>query len=277
VSAELAFQEELEKLDELRGKLLKAAESLLEYTSSGKALDSRVEFFKRFGKFQGSITLATGITETYLQQIQSSLAQQPSLTPSSAPAQVETPPQPQQQTPSGSSWTGLGRIVVAVATLILCYAAVYQGWLPQELFFWLLAASITLISLPPIIETAYRIATSRKKEPVEEQQPLAARLKKINDALDEMSDFYEYYYLKVLDQGYIGKVSRYGAVGKREEMYVPKKQAEMRIHFYFAKKVNWIIRECEETIWSRKTSIASAMVEVGKAAPSYPMRYGTGA
>jgi len=259
VSAELAFQEELEKLDELRGKLLKAAESLLEYTSSGKALDSRVEFFKRFGKFQGSITLATGITETYLQQIQSSLAQ----------------PQPQQQTPSSRSW--MGTVIVAVATLILCYAAVHQGWLPQELFFWLLAASIALISLPPIIETAYRIATSRKKEPVEEQQPLAARLKKINDALDEMSDFYEYYYLKVLDQGYIGKVSRYGAVGKREEMYVPKKQAEMRIHFYFAKKVNWIIRECEETIWSRKTSIAAAMVEVGKAAPSYPMRYGTGA
>jgi len=273
VSAELAFQEELEKLDELRGKLLKAAENLLNYTSSGKALDSRVKFFKLFGKFQGNITLATGIAETYLQQIQSSLTPSP---PSAAPAPVHVETSPQQQTPSGSSWTGLGRIVVAVATLIMCYAAVHQGWLPQELFFWLLAASITLISLPPIIETAYRIATSRKKEPMEEQQPLAARLKKINDALDEMGDVYEYYYLKVLDQGYIGKVSRYGAVGKREEMYVPKKQAEMRIHFYFAKKVNWIIRECEETIWSRKTSIASAMVEVGKAAPTYPMRSGIG-
>jgi len=172
----------------------------------------------------------------------------------------------------------IGKVVVAVAAIVLCYAAVYQGWLPEEIFLWFLVATIGLMFLPATLSTIPRLVQYlRKSGEKEDVKTLAVRLKEISDTLTEMNRLYEYYYWKVKTESYVGPLSRYERLGKSEELYVPSKQAPRFLLFDFSEKISWIIRECNDAIWSRKVTIAMAIVEVGKAAPTYYPRGGFGA
>ena len=95
---------------------------------------------------------------------------------------------------------------------------------------------------------------------------LAKRLKEINDDLTQMNEDYVYHYWLVKDSR-VGKLSRYERLGTPQEMYDPEKQSPLILLPDFSQRIVRVIRECNETIWSRKVTIAMAMVEVGRPAP----------
>ena len=169
---------------------------------SPKFLLDIAQFTELFGKFQMKITVATGLAQTYLS---------PSVLYGSSPP---VRPEPHQETGQESSetWQGwglsVGKVVVTVAALVLCYAGVYLEWLPQEVFVWFLAGALALMFLPATFSALPKLVRFlRKKDEEDELKSLAKRLKEINDDLTQMNEDYVYHYWLVKDSR-VGKLSR---------------------------------------------------------------------
>ena len=265
--AQHAFKQQLDGLDVLQEETEKRAAALKKFlregVKTGDILQDAVKFEELFGGFREKIVVAAGIAETYLPPSQ--LNQ-----PSPGPQQLEEETK-EEGGGRGFFELSIGKVIVAVATLVLCYAAVYMKWLPQEIFTWILAGTIVLLFLPPVLSTipSFIRHLGRSEEEKAQERTPAMRLKEVKEMLEKIGLDYEWYFWMVREQPYSGPLPRYQSLGTPEETYSTSKQAPLILLFDLPKMIDQILQECNDVIWSRKLAIATVMVEVGRPAPAY--------
>jgi len=255
--AQYAFKQELEKLETLQEEIEKRAGELKKFMREGvkteEILQNAVKFEELFGRFREKIIVATSIAETFLPPSQ--LNQPPS-----EPQKLE---ETKEEGSRGFFALSIGKVIIAVATLALCYAAVYMDWLPEEVFMWILAATMVLMFLPAILSSFPNLIRYLRRGK-EEEAPLrtpAMRLKEVKETLEKIAQDHEWYFWMVREQPYSGPLSRYQSLGTPEEIYITSKQAPLILLFDIPRMVDQILQECTDVIWSRKITIAAASTQ----------------
>jgi hypothetical protein len=248
----LAFTEELEKLDGYETEIDEDVEKLRDFILSDEFLEDRVEFEKLLGGFQGNLV-------TYVETAER-IFQTPIILPQQAVSENRTE-EGEQKESGGSSWFSFGKVVVAVASMILCYGAVKMEWLPQDVLLWFLAATVGLMFTPPIIKEA---AKALQKQPVE-QQPIKKQLEVISATLSNMRERYKRTWLRVRVHSQTA-YPEFEVRGIPEELYVRRKQLSVQLSHQFLGEIYKIVNDCKETIWSRRSVLHFAIAQARQGA-----------
>ena len=251
----MIFTEEVEKLDTYRDKIIDSATDLMDFIRSDKFLQNQLEFERLVGAFQVNLVILVDITENPLPPIPAEIP------PTMLPA-------PQQSTPekTESRGLGIGKIILSVATIIICYAAVHQGYVPGEILTWVIGATVGLMFLPSIIGASQKaISRLRHGSTDVERSPAGLRLKQIHDDLTRMRERYVSAYLLAKFQKQ-GVVPDYKVLGIDEELYIRSKQLAVTLAPEFNSLIGRIVNDCEESIWRRKALLGSFIAQYNQAA-----------
>lgn len=253
---ELTFDQEMENLTEQWGETVKKAEMLDRFFFSDQFYKDHVGFGMLLGEFQRTLITLTG---TYLPYL--GLQQQQQTMPNEATASMQ---EELTEKSKLSGWADYRKIVVAVISLVLCYAAVDRGWLTINAFYWFLVAVIGLLSLPNLITVIHGLWKSHHAE---EESPIMTPLqleKMIQETLTEMSRKYLAFRKFILVQSH-GEQSEYKMRGLHPTLYVRIEKEKEDLPHEFSRKINNIVTHCNTNIWERRTTIIWAMVQVRQA------------
>jgi len=250
----LTFSQELEKLDTHQAKTKEDIKKLRKFILSDDFLVDRVKFEELLGEFQDNLVTLIEITQTPLPTI-------PLLgLPQGLPEMAAHEPTKGKEEEKKIRLS-YGKTIIAVAAIILCYAAVDKGWFPRNVLLYLAAATVGLMFLPPALKAVQRVIHGLRRPEKEELKPLSSRLEDwIHDTLAKMRNRYIAAWLlaKIQNQTALPK---YEVLGIDEVLYVRRKQFSVLLPHQFLSEINRIVNECDRNIWTRKTLLVTAIVQ----------------
>lgn len=263
------FREELEKLDDLHGEIGKKRDDLADLILSEEFLTDRLEFAKKLDLFQSKIVAFAGYEEFLHPRFMSMLQQL-------GQREAVPPGAQQEEKKEESSRMFWAKAILVVIGLGFSYAAVYLGWIPQEIFIYFIGATVILALIPAALRAVQKFIESRH-EP-EETKPFETHLEDwINDQLERMRKKYRSAYLLIKAQPQ-GEKKRLKIQGVDKELYLRKYNLSIKLGDQFVSTINRLVEQCDRTIWSRRMTIAYAIVESKQGATRAAMQMrGTGA
>jgi len=247
----MTFTEELEKLDGYKDEIAEDVKALRDFMLSDDFLKDRIAFETKLGQFQGNLVTYVETAEKIFQ------------TPIILPQQAANVTEEGEQKLGGSSWFSFGRVVVAIASMILCYGAVKMEWLPEEVLLWFLVATVGLMFAPPIVSAVKEAV--KDLHGVEQQQPIRKQLEEISDTLIYIRERYKRAWLRVRVFAQTPS-PEFEVRGIPEDVYIRKKQLGIELSHEFLGKIYKIVNNCNETIWTRRTLIHFAISQARQGA-----------
>ena len=243
------FKGELDLLEKRYAELKKIREELVDFIESEEFLRAKEKFEKLLASFEEKIASLVEAVETAPPVVVEAPQTQ-------QPAQTIQPQQVQTQPAVTATAVFSKALLVAVAILMVGVAAM-KGYVPPESLNCVAIATVTLVSLPSILETVRKFAESKAEE---EMKPV--NIHWVHRNLSYIRWRYLGAHLLIKIQNQTRKdLPQYAIMGMDEALYNREKYLRITLSTEFTGIISKIVVACDVTFWLRKRVLISAIVQ----------------